>query len=46
MITINNRSIGSDFPPYIVAEISANHDGDIRKAKDLIIAQRNVGQML
>ena len=43
MITINNRSIGSDFPPYIVAEISANHDGDIRKAKDLIIAAKECG---
>ena len=35
---IRNRRLGYDMPPYIVAEISCNHNGDIRKAKDLIDA--------
>lgn len=35
---INNRRIDYDLPPYIVAEISCNHNGEIGKAKDLIDA--------
>jgi N-acetylneuraminate synthase len=31
-IFINGRAIGSDFPPYIIAELSANHNGDINRA--------------
>lgn len=31
-ITINKRKIGPDFPPYIIAELSANHNGDINRA--------------
>ena len=31
-ITINGQKIGLDFPPYIVAELSANHNGDINRA--------------
>ncbi|HAX2347576.1 TPA: pseudaminic acid synthase [Escherichia coli] len=26
------RKIGKDFPPYIIAELSANHNGDINRA--------------
>ena len=26
---INNTSIGENYPPYIVAEMSANHNGNI-----------------
>ena len=25
--SINNREISAKFPPYIIAEISANHNG-------------------
>jgi len=30
-ITIAGRKIGAEFPPYIIAEMSANHNGDIQK---------------
>lgn len=33
---INGRMIGQQYPPYIVAELSANHNGDLRKALELI----------
>jgi len=33
---IKNREIGSGNPPYIIAEISGNHNGDIKKALELI----------
>ena len=35
-ISINGVSIGQDFPPYVIAEMSANHNGDINNAKELI----------
>ncbi len=35
-ITINNRKIGSSNPPYIIAEMSANHNGDINNAYKII----------
>lgn len=31
-ITIDGKKIGSDFKPYIIAELSANHNGDIDRA--------------
>ena len=33
---INNRKIGSDQPPYVIAEMSANHNGDINNAYKII----------
>lgn len=33
---INNRPIGIDAPPYIIAEMSANHNGDINNAFKII----------
>jgi pseudaminic acid synthase len=35
-ITINNRAIGSNFEPYVIAELSANHNGSIERAKKII----------
>ena len=34
MIKIDQRQIGAGQPPYIVAELSANHGGDLQKALD------------
>jgi len=31
-IEIDGTKIGSDFPPYIIAELSANHNGSIERA--------------
>ncbi|MDP5144992.1 pseudaminic acid synthase [Shewanella sp. ULN5] len=36
MISISGRKIGTDYPPYIIAELSANHNGDIERAKQII----------
>lgn len=33
---INGRKIGVEHPPYIIAELSANHNGDIQRALDTI----------
>lgn len=33
---INNRKIGTDFPPYIIAELSANHNGSLETALKII----------
>lgn len=35
-ITINNRKIGADFAPYIIAEMSANHNGSMDNAFKII----------
>ena len=35
-LEINGRKIGESYPPYIIAEISANHNGSINKALDCI----------
>lgn len=35
-VTINQRKIGKDFPPYIIAELSANHNGKIERALETI----------
>jgi len=35
-ISINNRKIGSNYAPYIIAEMSANHNGDINNAYKII----------
>jgi len=40
---INSREISSDYAPYIIAEVSANHNGSILRAKETILAARNAG---
>ncbi len=42
-VVIDGVKIGLDYAPYIVAEISANHNGSIDKAKYLIDAAKNSG---
>ncbi len=43
MIEINNRKISQDFSPYIIAELSANHNGSLTKAKESIKAAKSSG---
>lgn len=40
---INNRSIGEKFPPYIIAELSGNHNGQLDKIFELIKAAKEAG---
>lgn len=42
-IIIGNRKIGAGHPSYIIAEIGANFDNNINKAKELIIAAKEAG---
>lgn len=42
-IRIGGRKIGTDFPPYIIAEISANHNGSMATAKKIIEEAQKAG---
>ena len=42
-ITINSREISKEEPPYIIAELSANHNGSIELAKKNIDAAKACG---
>lgn len=42
-ITINQRKIGKEFPPYIIAELSANHNGKIERALETIRCAKEAG---
>jgi N-acetylneuraminate synthase len=42
-LCIKNRLIGCAFPPYIIAEMSANHNGDINNAFRIIDAAKASG---
>jgi pseudaminic acid synthase len=42
-ISINGRQLGVDRPPYIVAEISANHNGNIETAYKIIDSAKQSG---
>ena len=42
-ITIDGREIGENFPPYIIAELSANHNGVLEKALDTISEAKRCG---
>ena len=35
-IQIENKTIGLNQPTYFIADVAANHDGDLERAKDLI----------
>lgn len=43
MFTLGNRTIGKGFKPFIIAEVSANHGGDIERAKNTILAANKSG---
>ncbi len=40
---INNRNIGGDNPVFIIAELSANHNGDLKTAIETIRAAKRAG---
>jgi pseudaminic acid synthase len=40
---INGRHIGPDQPPYIIAELSANHNGSLTRALETIDAAKRYG---
>ncbi|MBI4306872.1 MAG: N-acetylneuraminate synthase family protein [Chloroflexi bacterium] len=42
-IRIGQRRIGDDTPTYFIADISANHDGDLERAKMLISLSKDAG---
>lgn len=42
-ITINGRKVTSYGPSYFIADLAANHDGDLQRAKDLIWLAKEAG---
>ena len=42
-IEINDRRIGSSYSPYVIAELSANHNGDINRAYRIMEAAKAAG---
>lgn len=42
-IHIDGRAIGPDYPPYIIAELSANHNGSLERALETIEAAHRCG---
>ncbi|MGY5617792.1 pseudaminic acid synthase [Vibrio cincinnatiensis] len=42
-ITIDGRKIGPNYAPYIIAELSANHNGDIQRAFQIMEEAKKAG---
>ena len=42
-IKILDKTIGLDYPTYFIADIAANHDGDLERAKLLIRLAKDAG---
>ena len=40
---IEGQEIGQDFPTYFIADIAANHDGDLERVKSLIYLAAEAG---
>lgn len=40
---INNRKVGYDFPPLVIAEIGINHEGSLQIAKEMVDAAFRAG---
>jgi len=43
VISIAGRKIGPDYPPYVIAEMSANHNGNIERAFETIDMAKAMG---
>lgn len=43
MLSIDGRSIGPNFPPYIIAELSANHNGRLETALRIVEEAKKAG---
>lgn len=43
ILEIQGNKIGRDYPTYFIADIAANHDGDLERAKDLIFLAAEAG---
>ncbi len=43
VLDIKGKKIGRDYQSYFIADIAANHDGDIERAKDLIYLAAEAG---
>src|SRR5512136_2369842 len=42
-IKIGNRFVGENHPTYFIADIAANHDGSLERAKELIRLAKSAG---
>jgi sialic acid synthase SpsE len=42
-LKVGSRLLGLDQPTYFIADIAANHDGDLQRAKDLIRRAKDAG---
>lgn len=43
ILEIAGKKIGNPYPTYFIADIAANHDGDLERAKDLIYKAAEAG---
>ena len=41
--SIKDKKIGNNYPTYFIADIAANHDGDLSRAKELIFLSAEAG---